>query len=163
MSKLLNVILICALIACLAFIYETNPYLFKKKAAVNNYQKTINIANAQAKLARIHCTDEATKKYDSTTGESMKAADEANQCMTNLIIKELGKGFAIEYQDDLYNDIFYLQQMVTKLNADYYYLNAYCKDNCGTLGNQLWRGNLLDANEKILAQLIFLNTNQNPY
>ena len=120
-------------------------------------------ANAQAKLARIHCTDEATKKYDSTTGESMKAADEANQCMTNLIIKELGKGFAIEYQDDLYNDIFYLQQMVTKLNADYYYLNAYCKDNCGTLGNQLWRGNLLDANEKILAQLIFLNTNQNPY
>ena len=163
MSKILNVLLTCALIACLAFIYETNPYLLKKKNEINNFQKTLNIATAQAKLARIHCTDEASKKYDFTTGESMKVADEANQCMTNLIIKELGKGFAIEYQDDLYNDIFYLQQMVTKFNADYYYLNAYCKDHCGTIGNQLWRGNLLDTNEKILAQLIFLNTNQNPY
>lgn len=163
MSKLLNVILTCALIACLTFIYETNPYLFGRKIETNNFQRTLTTSNAQARLERMNCVENAQKKYDNSIGESLKAADNANQCMTDLIIKELGKGFALEYQDDLYNDIFYIQQTIAKFNADYYYLNSYCNGNCGTMGNQLVRGNLLDTNEKILAQLIFLNTNQNPY
>lgn len=127
-------------------------------------EENIKEAKEKAKKAYETCIKQNKNSKDpQTTTEMVRKNTLINNCLMEIIKKEIAQGFDDDIQQDICQDVDKIRKGILDFYGKIYGANRYCEGRCGTVTTLLPyvdEGRILI---EMLEKLFYLNINKNGY